>query len=216
MPLIKTSDKARAVQTVAFNLDDMAASGRAQVAQAEAEAAAIVAAAHREADSIRRQAEADALAAADAEIECRAQRHAERQLTTLLPALGQTIDALDQLRDDWLRRWQRRSLDVASAMARRIVRRELAAEPAIALELVREALELAADIPQLRLFMHPDDLRTLGPSVTALCEELSRLSEVEIVADEKISRGGCRLETRFGQIDQQIESQLDRLLEELQ
>jgi flagellar assembly protein FliH len=215
MPLIKTSDKARSIQTVAFNLDDMAATGRAQIAQAEEQAASIVAAAHREAETIRRQAEGDALSAADAEIERRAQQHAEQKLTMLLPALGQAVDALDAVRQDWLRQWQTRSLDVAAAMAKRIVRRELSAEPCLALDLVREALELAVGIPQLRLFMHPDDLRTLGPSVTALCSELSRLSEVEIVADANISRGGCRLETRFGEIDQQIESQLDRLLEEL-
>ena len=215
MALIKTSDKARSVQTVAFNLDDMAAAGRAQIAQAEAEAALIISAAHREAESIHRQAEVDALAAADAEIDRRAAQQAERQLTTLMPAVEQAVNALEAVRQDWLRHWQSRSLDVAAALARRIVRRELATEPRIALDLVREALELAAGIPQLRLLMHPDDLRTLGPAVTALCAELSRLAEVEIVADASIGRGGSRLETRFGAIDQQIESQLDRLLEEL-
>ena len=212
MPLIKTSDKAHSIQSVAFNLDDMAAAGRAQIAEAEEQAAAIVEAAHFEADSIRQQARADALATADTEIEQRVQQYAQRQLTALLPAFGQAIEAS---RLDWLRHWQTRSLEVASAMAKRIIRRELTAEPRIALDLVREALELAAGIPQLRLSMHPDDLRLLGPAVTELCGELSRLSEVKIMADEKISRGGCRLETRFGEIDQQIESQLDRLLEEL-
>lgn len=215
MPLIKSSDKARSVQTVAFNLDDMAAAGRAQIAQAEAEAALIVSAAHQQAEAIHRQAEVDALAAADAEIDRRAALLAERQLTSLLPAIEQAASSLEAARQDWLRHWQSRSLDVAAALARRIIRRELAAEPRIALDLVREALELAAGIPQLRLLMHPDDLRTLGPAVTALCGELSRLAEVEIVADTSIGRGGSRLETRFGVIDQQIESQLDRLLEEL-
>lgn len=215
MALIKTTDKARSVQTVAFNLDDMAAAARAQIAQAEAEAALIIGAAHQEAEAIHRQAEAHALAAADAEIDRRAAQQAERQLTSLLPAIEQAASSLEAARQDWLRHWQSRSLEVAAALARRIIRRELAAEPRIALDLVREALELAAGIPQLRLLMHPDDLRTLGPAVTALCGELSRLAEVEIVADTNIGRGGSRLETRFGIIDQQIESQLDRLLEEL-
>ena len=215
MALIKSSDKARSVQTGAFNLDDMAAAGRAQISQAEAEAALIISAAHREAEAIHRQAEADALAAAEEEINRRAAQLAERQLMTLLPAMQQAASALEAVRHDWLRHWQSRSLDVAAALARRIIRRELAADPRIALDLVREALELAAGIPQLRLLMHPDDLRTLGPAVTALCSELSRLAEVEIVADASIGRGGSRLETRFGAIDQQIESQLDRLCEEL-
>ena len=37
----------------------------------------------------------------------------------------------------------------------------------------------------------------------------------EITADATISRGGCRVETRFGTIDQQFESQLKRIEEEL-
>ena len=44
-----------------------------------------------------------------------------------------------------------------------------------------------------------------------------RFSEAaaELAADENISPGGCRVETEHGSIDQQIEAQLARILEEL-
>jgi flagellar assembly protein FliH len=41
------------------------------------------------------------------------------------------------------------------------------------------------------------------------------LAPSQIEADETISAGGCRVETRFGEVDQQIESQLRRIEEDL-
>ena len=48
-----------------------------------------------------------------------------------------------------------------------------------------------------------------------LVEELSPHIETEIMADAEITPGGCRVETRFGVIDQQFEAQLQRIEEEL-
>ena len=104
---------------------------------------------------------------------------------------------------------------MATAIAQRLIRRELTGHPEITLSLLREALELAAGNSQLRIHVHPEDHRTLGKQVEMLVEELSGLADAELVADEEISRGGCRVETRFGTIDQQFEAQLKRIEEEL-
>jgi flagellar assembly protein FliH len=41
------------------------------------------------------------------------------------------------------------------------------------------------------------------------------LAGAELSGDPQISPGGCRVETQFGTIDQQFESQLKRIEEEL-
>ena len=104
---------------------------------------------------------------------------------------------------------------LAAAMAARIVRRELREQPEITLTLVREALELAAGSPDVRLHLNPQDCQTLGEEVRKLTKTMSALGQAEVTADESIGQGGCRVETRFGTIDQQIESQLNRIVEEL-
>jgi flagellar biosynthesis/type III secretory pathway protein FliH len=45
---------------------------------------------------------------------------------------------------------------------------------------------------------------------------MAKLGPVQLVSDETITRGGCRVHTEFGVIDQQIESQLQRIEAELQ
>jgi flagellar biosynthesis/type III secretory pathway protein FliH len=51
--------------------------------------------------------------------------------------------------------------------------------------------------------------------VAEVINAVSGLSDAEVTVDPGISRGGCRVETRFGTIDQQFESQLKRMEEEL-
>ena len=43
---------------------------------------------------------------------------------------------------------------------------------------------------------------------------MSGLGETQIVADASVSPGGCRVETRFGTVDQTFEAQLARVEEE--
>jgi flagellar biosynthesis/type III secretory pathway protein FliH len=63
--------------------------------------------------------------------------------------------------------------------------------------------------------MHPADLDILRNEVRELAAEIARLGDDAIIADENISRGGCRVETRTGSIDQQFEAQLARIEQEL-
>jgi len=63
--------------------------------------------------------------------------------------------------------------------------------------------------------LNPADHRSIGTQVELLLRELSTLTEAEIVPDAEITPGGCRVETRFGIIDQQFEAQLKRIEEEL-
>ena len=51
--------------------------------------------------------------------------------------------------------------------------------------------------------------------VQKLGGEVSRLAPAEFAPDERIARGGCRVETHYGAIDQQFENQLARIEQEL-
>jgi len=55
----------------------------------------------------------------------------------------------------------------------------------------------------------------LGERAKVLGAQLATAGTIEIVGDASVSLGGCRVHTEFGVIDQQIESQLARIDEEL-
>ncbi len=136
-------------------------------------------------------------------------------MVTLLPALKQAVDAMTQVRQRWLAHAEKTNVKVAIAIAGRVIRRELAADPQITVQLVREALEMAAGSSDVQVRLHPEDHQALAGQVRTIAGELARLGSPEVVADPAISRGGCRIDTRFGAIDQQFEAQLARIEQEL-
>ena len=209
--IIRLADPPHGPHGVAFNFDDLAAQARQYLAEVRVEAGQLVAQAQEQADSIRQQA---AEKGAQAAVQAVEQMVAE-QLAPALLALRQAAVDLRHAKQAWLSHWESSAVHLAAAIASRIVRGELRRHPEITLTLVREALELAAGSPSVRLHLNPEDHKTLGMQVRTLIDAMSALGGAEVTADATIGRGGCRVETRFGTIDQQFESQLKRIEEEL-
>jgi len=213
--IIKASDRNRAIQAVAFNFDDMAERARLYLEKVRAEGAKILAAARQKAEQEAVRAEAEGRRAGEAAAAEIIERQLAQKLTTLIPALRQAVAEIQHAKQAWLHHWEQSAIRVAAAIAKRLVRRELSAHPEIALESIRQSLELAAGSSELRLYLHPADCQTLRPQVDALVREVSGLGPLEVIADPGVSPGGCRVETRFGTIDQQLDAQLARIEEEL-
>ena len=197
---------------VAFQFDDMSS---AYLSKVRSEAEGIIKKARDEAARIRTQAMEEGRKAALQAVEATLKTKIEQQLASLIPALKQAVTQILDARQSWQRHWEQHALRVASAIASRIVRREIDKVPLITLDLVREALNLAAGNERITLRLHPDDQATLGDRAGQLAQELGSLAEVRVVADPSISSGGCRVDTEFGSIDQQLEAQLARITEEL-
>ncbi len=196
-----------------------AAEGRiaaeAYLARVREQAHTILVEAHEQAEAIRRTAEDEGRQAAQRQADSRASAGLSEQLNTLLPALHQAVEQIEQARAGLLAHWQRQAVGLSCKIASRVVRRELASQPDISVDLVSEALELVTAQAGVRVLLCPADMASLRPHVTRVAAELSRLGTVEIVADAKVTAGGCIVETRYGTIDQRVEAQLARIEEEL-
>ena len=209
--IIRATDQNMATAGVAFNFDDMAGQAKKYLDQVRADAAKIVVQAQQEAAAVRAQAQAEGRQAALAEVD----QMIQRQLSTVIPALRQAILDIHQAKQAWLAQWETAGIHLAAEIAKRLIRGELTRQPEIPLTLIREALQLAAGSGYVRLLLNPDDHRALRGQVQLLVREMSGLGETQIVADASVSPGGCRVETRFGSIDQTFEAQLARVEEEL-
>lgn len=213
--IIKAADRNRAIQSVAFNFDDMRGHADEYLDKVREQAKQILFEAAQAAQTIRQQAEQEGRRAGEAAIEATVDRKLAGQMQSVFPALRKAVDDIHKARPAWVAQWERQAIHLATAMAERVIRRELREDPTITVTLVREALELATGSSKVRLLLNPNDLDTLRDQVTCLADELCRLAPAEIVADASIQPGGCRVETQHGTIDQQIESQLARIEEEL-
>ncbi len=178
---------------------------------ARTDAAEIVATAEAQAADIRRQAAEAGCKAAMQEFE----KMVAAQVAPAIEALGQTVTELQREKQAWISHWESGAVHLAAAIAAKVIRREVRHQPEITLALVREALDLAAGSPNVRLHLNPEDYKSLGVEVRTLIDAMSALGDAEVTPDATVGQGGCRVETRFGTIDQQIETQLRRIEEEL-
>jgi len=209
--IIRATDRNRGTHGVAYNFEDMAGKAQAYLDEIRAEAGRIVAKAHEEAKAIRREAEKQGRQAAMEAVEGMVQK----QVAPVLPALVQAAEQIDHARQAWLKHWETAAVHLAAKMAERIVRQQLPELPDVTPRLVREALELAAGSDRVRIYLNSQDCEAIRGQVEAMATALGKLGDAEVVPDPRISRGGCRIETRLGTIDQQFESQLARIEEEL-
>jgi flagellar assembly protein FliH len=205
----------RPAQPVAFSFADMRGQADDYVETVRNEAAKIVQQAHRDAEKIRRDAEIAGRKAAEAAVERVLDEKVGKRMATLIPALEQMVQQINDARGELLGYWERSALRVSAAIAERIIRRELRHDPQIALDTIAEALRLAAGAADVTLRVNPTDYENLGSQIERLAATLNQLSPSQIVSDETISAGGCRIDTRYGAVDHQIEAQLRRIEEDL-
>lgn len=127
------------------------------------------------------------------------------QLTALLDSLAQPLATLEQELCDNL-------LQLACALARQVVRRELTAVPTRIGELVREGIAaLPPAARQISVHLNPLDLDLVrGISPRARSD-----ARWELVADASLSRGGCRISTESSEVDLTLEARLGEVFARL-
>lgn len=206
---------ARNAIPTAFHLADIKQRVDATLGQAESQAATIIKQATDQADQVTQNAAQQGQQAAAQAAQQSADQALDQKLLTLMPALEQVVQGILQSKDAWQKNWETNAVRLAIAIAARIVRREVAQTPEITIDLVREAIELAAGSGQITVFLNPLDHATLGQRAQQIVNRLSNLAKSDVIPDNQVSPGGCVIKTEFGEIDQQLESQLSRIEAEL-
>jgi len=209
--VIRATEAKRVPQHAAFNFEDMATRANGYLEKVRAEAAEIVVRAKKEAEGVKRRAQQEGFQAGKQQHE----QVVRDQLSTVLPALAKATKEIQHAKQAWLREWESSAVRVAALIAEKIIRRELTDTPAFAERQVREALELATACSRLKIRLNPSDHQQIADHVEVVTQQLHPVATAEVLADETVAPGGCRVETNFGVIDMDIESQLKRVVEEL-
>lgn len=139
----------------------------------------------------------------------------EQRVRTALETLGRVGEYLHTAQSSFVRDRARDLHGLALAVARKLVQREVTADPALLRELVDRALELVPLEPRLEVRLHPDDLSVLlsGP---AAADAESRSPAIQWLADPAIERGGFVVESPLRIVDGRTDFALRSLYERLE
>lgn len=124
------------------------------------------------------------------------------QLDALLDSLGEPLALIDEAVEHKL-------VELTLAIARQVIRRELAQQPGEIVAVVREAVAVLPPSERtVYIHVHPDDARLLREVLSLDDHERSywRLQE-----DAGISRGGCRVVSGYAEADARLETRIQEL-----
>ena len=166
----------------------------------------------------------DPLAAAQAELEAVRARAAadgyEAGRAEALAALAPALAALDaaavelQAQAAGLSgRLEREAVELAMALAERVVAGALAAEPERVVEAVTGALRGVTDRGRITVLVNPDDLEIIRDAATDLRATLGGIEHLEVQAERRVARGGAIVRHPEGDVDATVAAKLERARE---
>ena len=126
----------------------------------------------------------------------------------MLRRLAQTLDELQSLRTDLIRRTEREVVELSLAIARKVLQREASLDHELLLAMARVALDRLADVATASIRLHPEDYAV---TVAARGSTAVTSHGVHIVADAAVRRGGCVVQSEFGSVDVGVTAQIDEL-----
>lgn len=134
-------------------------------------------------------------------------RKSAARLDAELERLSRSLADLAGFRDRFRRESEQDLVAVALAIARRILRRELAVDPEAVLGLVKVAMDKISLRETHRIRLHPDDVA----AVKAHLERIQAPAAIQVEADPGLERGAVFFETARGSLDVSIDTQLRQI-----
>ncbi|WP_434238927.1 flagellar assembly protein FliH [Borreliella burgdorferi] len=98
-------------------------------------------------------------------------------------------------------------------IAIKVIKRITDSQKDIVLENVNEVLKRVKDKTQITIRVNLDDLDIVRHKKSDFISRFDIIEKLEIIEDPNIGKGGCIIETNFGEIDARISSQLDKIEE---
>lgn len=139
--------------------------------------------------------------------EAAATRKTQEQVDAAVMRLSRTIEELAGCRARYRAEAERDLVELALAVARRILNRELSIDPEAVLGLVRVALARIDARELHRARVHPEH----AAAVRGHLEKAGLPQPVEVQADASLERGGAVFETSRGMLDASVGSQLEEI-----
>jgi len=179
------------------------------VQRAHQQAEAIIAEARQQAAALQQEAEErveELLQQRAAEEAARVRRE---ETATFQAAANELLDRFQQAADMTLENLAGQVATLAAGVTSKIVRRQVAADDEIILDVIADAMEQLSDIKRLRIVINPADEETISGHQAALLKHAGGLERLEIVSDDSIEPGGCLLDSDRGEVDARLSSQLE-------
>jgi len=137
------------------------------------------------------------------------------QMTNLIKAMTAAVADLNTHHLELKSEAVTEVVELAIAIARRVTKKVGAMDEHVVVANVVEAMKLVVHSKDVRIAVHPQQRATLLAELPNLQMKWPGVEHVELMEDAALSPGGCRIFTKNGEIDADLDVQLDHVVRDL-
>lgn len=135
----------------------------------------------------------------------------EKKALKVVENIENFFTEMSNLRKEILKQYERQILELIFSIAKKIIHHQIGSDEKAIEDTVLKALHLAVEKSKIALRVNPEDfdyVERLRPEFFAKFKELK---SIVVTSDPSITRGGCFLETPYGDVDARIETELEMI-----
>ena len=140
----------------------------------------------------------------------------EKKAIKVIENIENLFNEMAGLKHDALKQHEKEIIDLIFAVAEKIVHYEVRSKESVIKNAIFDALKLSVEKSKVVFNVNPDDYDYVEKLRPELFNQNKGLKSIVVTSDPGVSRGGCYLETPYGNIDATIESKLEKIYQCLQ
>lgn len=135
----------------------------------------------------------------------------EKKALKVIESIENLLVELGNLKQEMIRGYEKEILELIFAISEKIIHHQLGTHNESLNETVFNAICLAAEKGEMILRVNPEDFEYVEKLRPEVFTRFNDLKSIVVTSDASITRGGCLLETQYGDIDARVETQLERI-----
>ncbi|HEX3020504.1 MAG TPA: FliH/SctL family protein [Chitinispirillaceae bacterium] len=135
-----------------------------------------------------------------------------KNIAELQKNTGSTLNKLEDSKRDIFSNSDHILLKLSMEIARKIIASELVTRQDVILNVTKKALTYIAERERLVIRVAPDDYKVLNENRDFWEPVNEKLKDTVIEQDERVSRGGCIIESNNGSVDARLGIQMDEIV----
>jgi len=140
----------------------------------------------------------------------------EQVVNQTIAKTQQVLAAAEQEAKDMIFAAEAQIIDIALAVARKILAYEITENPMVVLPLVKAALQKVSDQEEVIIRVSMDDFDAVLLAKKDLQIMVGREQALKIIVDHTIESGSCVIDSSYGTVDARIDTQFEAIRQALQ
>jgi len=135
----------------------------------------------------------------------------QKRIIKSVESIETLLIEISKLRNEILKQFEKEILELVFSIAQKIIHKKIEQDDKIIREVVLEAMHSVTEKSQITIKVNPEDFDTVETMKPEFFRTFKESKSIVVTPDPSVGRGGCLLETPYGDIDANVEARLDKI-----